>query len=531
MKIYGLDRIKHEGEYRVAVALQKVDIKYLDGRISYAIASVIVPSQRGKEVEIDFVLVGRAGVFTLEVKDGIISINEGVWFTTNRKTGITSKINPLRQSQDNYYALWEFLHSKGVITSHRSQIGLYGCVFPEPMFSSSPDPGWVQEQFLDNAYMKEPAIYLKKLIDYKDFRFSRSEIGVDVISNILKLLVPNYSSYVTDITSAADDAIFRLSEEQAEILKPLSNNKRMIIEGPPGSGKTVLAIEQLIQNENEKVRTLFICHNKAIKNKVKAELIKRLKTHPLYIDLFTDYEAKISRATYDYMILDEAQDYMNDETFIELDERLEGGLNYGRFRIYLDLKQDIFSNSENSFLNELKQRDDVLNYNLRYNYRNTSKINKYAKKITKLDPGEIKNNPEGVNPEICQIPYIDDHVDYEKYTQDVLDKIHSLINTGTRSCEIMIVSLISNEKSILSDRNLVNHDTRPLKFILGRDYDWLNKQDNIIVTGNVYDLKGLDSKVVILTDVFSRKDREKALLVGVTRARARLIVFQGNNIH
>ena len=526
MKIYGLERIKHEGEYRVAEALQKIDTKYIDDRISFAVASVIVPSQRGKEVEIDFVLVGKAGVFALEVKDGIITIDDGVWYTTNRKTGDTIKINPLRQAQENYYALWEFLHSKGIITSYGAQTGFYACVFPEPKFESSPDPGWVIEQFLDFNFLNEPTIYLKKLVDYKDARFSRSEISGDSISSILKLLVPNYNSYVTDITSAADDAIFRLSEEQADILKPLSTNKRLIIEGPPGSGKTILAIEQLMQNENDKIHTLYICHNRAIKNKVKAELTKRLGSPPMHIDTFTDLEAKISRATYDYMVLDEAQDYMNDETFIDLDERLEGGMSQGRFRIYLDLKQDLFSKSESSFLNELKERDDVLNYNLRFNYRNTLKINRFAKKMSTLDAGEIKNNPEGVNPEICHIPYKDGHVDYTNYIKEVVNKINDLITIGTSASEIMVVSLSSNDKSVLSEHNLINIETKPLRFVLGKDHDWLKKHNNIIVTGNVYDLKGLDNKVVILTDVFSIKDREKALLVGVTRARARLIVFQ-----
>ncbi len=530
MRIYGRDRIKHQSEQIVADALQKVDTKYLDDRISYAIASVIVPSQRGKEVEVDFVLVGKAGVFALEVKGGKITIDGGVWYTTNHK-GNTEKINPLRQTQDNYYVLWEFLHSKGIRTRLNAQIGLYACVFPEPQFSKSPDSGWVQEQFLDRTFIVQPTEYLKKLVDYKDARFSRSEITADSVTTILHLLVPDYKSYVTDITSAADDAIFRLSEEQVDVLRPLKSNKRMVIEGPPGSGKTILALEQLIQNEQDEIRTLYVCHNRAIKNKINAELFRRLGKVPKYIDSSMDFEAKSSRALYEYMVLDEAQDYMNDETFIELDERLEGGLLGGRYRIYLDLQQDLFSKSELSFLNELKDRDDVLNYQLRYNYRNTTKINKFANKLSSLDAGEIRNNPEGVDPEICKIPYKDGQVDYKNYTKDVLAKINELIETGTRPSEMMIVSLSGNDRSVMSERNLANIKTGSLKFVLGRDHDWSVMHGNKIVLGNVYDLKGLDSRVVILTDVFTKVDREKALFVGITRARARLIIFQGKNVH
>lgn len=529
MKVYGRERIKHGSEHSVADSLEKIDVRHLDGRISYAIASVRIPAQRGKEIEIDFLLVGKSGLFVLEVKGGEISIRNGIWYTTNH-SGDTNKINPLEQAQDNYYRLWEFLHSKGIRSAGNAQVGLYACVFPAIKFTRPPDSGWVQEQFLDNRFMIDPTKYLKELVDYKDARFHRSEISSDAINGVLDLLVPDYESYVTDLTSAADDAIFRLSEEQIEILRALSDNKRMVIEGPPGSGKTVLAIGQLIQNEFGKIRTLYVCHNRAIKNKVKAEVNRRLGSIPKYIDFNTDSEAKNSRATYDYLVLDEAQDYMNDETFIELDERHEEGLDGGRYRIYLDLNQDLFSSSETSLLNELKTRDDVLSYKLRYNYRNTININKYAKKLSSLNAGELRNNPEGVEPEICKIPYIDDLVDYKKYTNDVLGKIKELLGTGTRQDEIMIVSMSGNDKSIMSDRNLARVNVGGLKFVLGRDHDWSKAKTDTIVIGNVYDLKGLDSKVVILTDVFTKIDREKALLVGVTRARSRIIIFQGKNI-
>lgn len=529
MKVYGRERIKHTSEHLVADALEKVNTKYLDGRISYAVASVRIPAQRGKEIEIDFVLVGKSGIFALEVKGGEISIKNGVWYTVNHK-GQTNKINPLEQAQDNYYRLWEFLHSKGVRSAGNAQVGLYACVFPEPKFSKSPDPGWVQQQFLDNKFMLDSSKYLKDLIDYKDARFSRSEISSDSISRILNLLVPDYESYVTDLTSAADDAIFRLSEEQIEILTALSDNKRMVIEGPPGSGKTILAIGQLTHNESEKIRTLYVCHNRAIKNKVKSEVKNRLGATPRFIDFNTDSEVKSSRATYDYLVLDEAQDYMNDETFLELDERHEEGLDKGRYRIYLDLNQDLFSNSEMSFLTELKRRDDVLSYKLRYNYRNTVNINKYAKRLSSLAAGELRNNPEGVVPEVCRIPYNDGLVDYIAYTYNVLSKIRELIGTGTRQDEIMVVSMSGNDRSVLSERNLSKVNVGNLKFVLGRDHDWTKTNTDTIVIGNVYDLKGLDSKVVILTDVFTKVDREKALLVGVTRARSRLIIYQGKNI-
>ena len=529
MRVYGRERIRHQSEYTVADALEKVSTKHLDGRISFAIANVRVPAQRGKEIEIDFVLVGKAGLFALEVKGGEINIKDGVWHTTDHN-GHTDKINPLEQAQDNFYRLWDFLHSKGVRSAEGAQVGLYACVFPMPKFSKSPDPGWVQEQFLDNKFMLDPSEYLKKLVEYKDVRFSRSEISADAIITILNLLVPDYESYVTDLTSAADDAIFRLSEEQIEILRALSDNKRMIIEGPPGSGKTVLAIGQLTQNESDEIHTLYVCHNRAIKNKVKFEVTRRLGAPPKFIDFNTDSEVKSSRTTYDYLVLDEAQDYMNDETFIELDERHEDGLDNGRYRIYLDLDQDVFSNSEASFLNDLKVRDDVLSYKLRYNYRNTANINKFAKKLSSLGAGELRNNPEGVVPEIYKIPYKDNLVDYIQYASDVLGKIKELLGTGTRQDEIMIVSMSGIEKSIMSERNLSKANKGNLRFVLGRDHDWSKSNSDLIVVGNVYDLKGLDCKVVILTDVFTKVDREKALLVGVTRARSRLIVFQGKNI-
>ncbi len=117
-----------------------------------------------------------------------------------------------------------------------------------------------------------------------------------------------------------------------------------------------------------------------------------------------------------------------------------------------------------------------------------------------------------------------------KERDDVLSKIRELLGTGTRQDEIMIVSMSGNDRSIMSERYMPKINVGNLKFVLGKEHDWSKLNVDTIVIGNVYALKGLDSKVVILTDVFTKVDREKALLVGVTTARSRLIIFQGKNI-
>ncbi len=531
MILYGSQRVRHSAEKDVLAVLETVKTSDLQSKISFGVASVSFTPAYGQDREIDFLLVGPAGIYVLEAKGGEISIRDGMWYSKNH-WGESNKIFPFEQAKSNFYELWRFMAAKGVKLD-RDSIGHFSCVFPDYKLRALPDLAWAKEQYLDANFMRNPTQYINSLVDYTQNRFGSSrKLDESALKQIKALLVPNYKDYIRDISTVVDDKVLLLSEEQSIVFDALSDVKRMVIEGPPGSGKTILAIEQLLANEKAGIKTLYVCYNRALCNKVANDVRVRLKKEPGYLAVMTTTMLANHTEKYEYLVLDEAQDYLDDKELKTLSGLLKGGVTSGKFRIYLDENQDVFEASEKNTLNGLIARDDVVFYPLKYNYRNSAKINTFVRKMTPLRVGLIRNNPEGSEPEVSKIPYVGKSVDYVQYPKDVGAKINELLKSGVQPKEIMIVSISNNYSSVMSERNrtdvkLING----VKLSLGRDVDWKGfEKANTIIHGNAYDLKGLDSKIVVCTDVFTKADKEEALLVGMTRARSRLIVFTGKNV-
>ena len=62
------------------------------------------------------------------------------------------------------------------------------------------------------------------------------------------------------------EQLITLTHEQALLLNRLARQRRMVVTGPAGSGKTVLAIERAERLAEKGKRVLFICFNRALRD-------------------------------------------------------------------------------------------------------------------------------------------------------------------------------------------------------------------------------------------------------------------------
>ena len=107
-------------------------------------------------------------------------------------------------------------------------------------------------------------------------------------------------------------------------MEGLSQNKRLLVEGGPGTGKTTMAKAYIKKNQNRK--GLYLCWNRFLAKRIENELNQADLTHCTTmtygrflskiapgIDINCVDKAKILSAlknntnTYDYVIIDEAQ--------------------------------------------------------------------------------------------------------------------------------------------------------------------------------------------------------------------------------
>jgi hypothetical protein len=524
MYIYGKENIKHESEKLVAEWLESYNQENAKYKFDFAIASKELVIESDEDIEIDFVLAGQAGIFVIEVKGGNVSIEDGVW----KSNGYDLKENPFKQAKHHFYGLWRFINSD---TSLKNIIGYYAVVFPGIHLSKPLDASYPMAMYFDSRFGQAPEGFLDGAIELSHLKHGVKKLNKAQLQEIKELLVPNYDDYIIDLTASDDDKILKLSDEQIVALEALEDNKRIMIKGPPGSGKTIIALEQALINENKEIKTLFICHNRALANKLSILLRKRIGHEPKHILLETIefLKSNVINGDYEYLIADEAQDYLSDDNFSYLDKLMAGGMYECKFRIFYDENQDLFCSTDMTFLNEILSRDDVIRYELKYNYRNTQMIWALAYITSRSMPGEMKNNPKGEKLENINIPTLvdSDSYDWSEYYSILSKTINNLLDAGYKSNEIIIVSAQSKHKGILKDIDNIKVKNG-VQLTACREVDWEN--NNSIVYGSVFEMKGLDSKVAIVTDLFKPSETTRSL-VSITRARSKAILFVGKHFY
>jgi superfamily I DNA and RNA helicase len=75
--------------------------------------------------------------------------------------------------------------------------------------------------------------------------------------------------------SETDKIILRHTIAEYHLLDMLRDNRQLVIEGGPGSGKTWLALEQAFRFANEGLQVLLLCYNIALADQLSALIAKR----------------------------------------------------------------------------------------------------------------------------------------------------------------------------------------------------------------------------------------------------------------
>jgi len=193
--------------------------------------------------EADFVAFTHDCFMVIEVKGGEIAIQRGVWFQNKKLLK-----SPLSQAWNNFFSLEDYLKEHG-------WNGLPGgalCVFPDGQFSPSrvdiASPEWEPYQFIGarDIKMLGMAVCLEEarssyIARWKAQRGTSPILSPYQLAYLLDLLQPTLLALpLFDIKIARDvQKLVELDEQQYEFLTTI-NTSRILLNGPAGSGKTVL---------------------------------------------------------------------------------------------------------------------------------------------------------------------------------------------------------------------------------------------------------------------------------------------------
>ena len=508
--------------------------------------------------EIDFVIISTEGILCIEVKGGQVYRKDGIWCFKNRfGQENTKNTGPFEQAQGNMQSLRGELKKrldKGdsivrcqyacCVMTPDSCINETGVdIIPEVLFDGNQTKNDIK-QFFDKSFL-----YWRNLCK-EQHGFEGGKLSLSDIDRVVNLLRGDFKFVpsLSVILNRTDEQLLLVTDEQYSIMEGCEENDRLLISGPAGTGKTLLAMEQCRRLSAAGKKVLYLCYNHLIASYVK-ECRDQEKgkydvynLHQLLVEECRDivippsdnsfFEKKLPdvfiernengqiNRKYDAVIIDEGQDLMNTYYYMCIGYLLKAGFSEGVWSIYFDPSQNLF-NDDQDFKDVWKQlkMDAETSYKLTINCRNTRQIAVANKMISNIEQAK-QLRADGTD------------VVYESFSsvQDEQKKliriIRNLRSQGVEAKDIVILSPYS-EKSCISSMQIPS-DIGPIR--INPKMNVFRKESTDFYT--IQSFKGLESRVVILIDIDNFENESSRLLnyVAVSRARTMLQVLYSEKV-
>ena len=505
--------------------------------------------------EIDFLVIAPyLGIFALEVKGGRVRRKDGEWLFIDKygNTG-KKKRGPFDQAWEGIFSVRKSLIEKSAELNFnvKSIVFGIGVLFPDIEYQSV---GVDEEQWqVFDCNCHDIVKYIHRLSDgaVNNWEKHYGETGgsnfpsFENAKSIAQLLRGDFDRIVTLKTKIdyVEEEFVSLTEEQYKCVDQLEDNKRCLIKGGAGTGKTLLALSSAKKYTAQGEKVGLFCYNRNLADWMKYYLeqtdpslkpayVGTLHSYMLHVltenglapssdryqeEGFFNKELPLLAAEhhnpmkrFDRLIIDEAQDLMDENYLDFFDICLKKGIDRGAWTMFGDfLNQAIYSKDKSGdrLIENLENRATFVNYKLSQNCRNTRQICEQLKVISNIDKNILKSAVEG--------PV----VEYQKYSsmpeqkkklamllKDIEEKQH------VDRTDVVILSPKKREASVINgfdDYSIVDYSlplTNDFKF------------------STIHGFKGLESQVVIMTDIDSFKD-ERLMYVAISRAKTKLYIL------
>ena len=506
-----------------------------------------------------FVLIPYMGLFALEVKGGRLQRKDGIWSFTDRYGNINiKKRSPFDQAWDGVFSIVNDLKGKLDLTyQHLENIFFgIGVMFPDVEYSTvgCDEEQWqvfdcndgnnvfdFMNRIFEGACKKWKALYgedvpCNKLPSVEDVKYIASLLRGDFDKAIAISVQIKY----------AEEELVKLTNEQYRCLDQLDDNKRCLIEGGAGTGKTLLALEEAKKAVASGMKVALFCYNRNLGDwfeKYFEDIPANLQ--PTYVGTFHRYMVKISKCAgirlefpiaddeldcfysedlpinaamalnqlrydkFDKIIIDEAQDLITDKYLSVYDKCLSGGLSRGRWTFFGDFSQQAIYNTHltGAEMKELIEGiTSFIRFRLTFNCRNTKTICDEISLVTDFKvPSNVWSIVEGM-----PVQYLT-YSDQEEQKKKLVDTIQALLDNHISPKKISILSPNKRENSIVPE--VTEFEIR----------DYKTYGNNKLSFCTIKSFKGLENSIIILVDIETISDKQ-LMYVALSRARSGLYV-------
>lgn len=514
-----------------------------------ALHSVGIARHRRKPwAEADFVIVGPGGIFVLEVKGGAVQRIDRRW-TTNGKPLAES---PIDQAAGAAAALYSDLAAK--LPAVRAAAVGHGVCFPDVRFrvgGAEVEPDLIYDADDGTAGFDR---YVHRLVTHWHERLAEVKrrpprtLGSRYVDAIIDVLAPDFD-LVRSLRAEAGEVLrglVRLTDEQVAHFRAFEENPRVLVRGGAGTGKTLLAAADAERAARGGAEVLFVCHSNALRDELRSRLaetpgVRVFAFQELCSDLiaragvpderpngsrsqeyFDVYRPTLAMEAWaklddppqwDLLVVDEAQDLLGAPAAELLEMLLDGGWEDGRWRLFLDPVQDVFSASHSDIVDRISTAG--FRVRLSVNCRNSGPIARDTAIATRT---ALSDTLAIDGPEPVWLAYRD----HREHRRVVARQLREWLDAGIRPTEITIVSPVRRINSVLADGLPAG---TPCSLIDGPILDREAHPTAVqFVTAAAF--KGLESDAVLVLDApdFGDNSRAATLYVGMTRGRALLAI-------
>lgn len=515
--------------------------------------------------EIDFLVIAPSlGMFALEVKGGRVKRENGIWYFTDKKGNTNSKERgPFDQARDGIHSLIKAVGEKADVAHYYVANTFYwsGVMFPDIDYETVgvDEEPWQVFDCKDDGDVKSYIIrlaqgarqHVTELYEHFNEKKLPSAQDVKYLANLLRGDFDKAVAISAKIKYAEQELV-ELTQRQYKCVDQIEENRRAIVYGPAGTGKTLLAIRQVEKLIAEEKTVALICYNASIgswfqsyfESKPEEQRPKFVGTfHKLLYDIVTkagnriiipsdDYEKNLfytetlplmaadallsSPMEFDEIVVDEAQDLIEEKYIDIFDLLIKKGFDLGRWKFFGDFSRQAIYNDKmdgQEMLELLEDRTALVRCKLTENCRNTKQICQEIQTVTGFEaPDDLWSKVDGPP------------VEHKTYSseEEAVEKLEELLL-------LLDEKHISSEQiTILSPRRKVNSIVSKVEKCKIKDFSYSNVQH--ITFSTIQSFKGLENVVIILVDV-DTYDAEKLMYVALSRAKSGLFILESKDAH
>jgi hypothetical protein len=500
-------------------------------------------SDRAVQGEADFIVVSRNhGLMAIECKGGGIGYDAAGngWFTVDHDGAQYDIRDPVRQARDSINTFRRRLFMAGISNAEQAAQAHAVC-FPDCHRAAIPArPGLPPDLVLAREDLDDIEKALLRVWRYYDPPGRGALESERHVQAVLDTLAPSFAAAwsLTDRIDEESRILVRLTEEQFNVIEMMATLRRALIDGCAGSGKTLLAIEKARRLAREGARVLFVCFNLFLEEEVRRRLAESGESVDVHsfeslcrrmcaeagiswtrpsqdkaLPRFFDVEAPallVSAASrlgprYDALVVDEGQDFLT-PYYAGLEALLDAGPR-GVLYVFADSRQDVYRRAPQY---PARLAGPIT---LPYNCRNTVAISRLLERLSGEPVRTPPSAPAGEDPVLrpCRT---------REAEKDAVRSIIQMLcgQEGLSPSRITVLSCRSVENSVLAGMDSI------AGFRLAHNV-YPRPKGSILLT-SLLRYKGLESDVVIVTDVdpAASQATDVHLYVGASRARLRLFM-------